>query len=443
MSDTTPSCGTGYAGLRRPLLPYESAFSRLLFIASRNSLNAKEMLQIVSLKKRLSLFSGFANFTSWCNKSSIERNFGLFLPSEAESSFAAKMSSYCSTLMSNRLRICPICFQGSYHCFYYQFQDLIVCPIHGCKIESVCQSCGTDLSWYGLNHQLFDSPHRCVICRGTLSGAPISVDADDEFIGHAAEIARYFQQQEVVVSRLPVDNYRMISISATRPNHSLWCRPIDLRSEVSRDLGLPPVGGTGFHRSVEILRWRIQMKVCEVAKNDNVRLEIFSLTKTIWLVLQRRLERWIFGRNCKNKIDQLMAKIILLDEIVFFKDFDIKQLAYGLFRIQYGNDIYFRPNKSSDWAHLRRMPELGFHELWEGRLPRSALLNSLIGAFAGLYLTLLNRSHKSTYLDFRRLFVVDADFVSMSYGISKDGLCGGVVAFPSIAGLPVRYSKTR
>ncbi len=429
----------GFSGLGRPLLPYESTFSKLIFIASKNSLNAKELCSFASFKKTPSVTQGFLNLSSWCDRNKIYRKFGLDLPSNMEVSILAKMRQYCPTLLSDRLRICPICFQDGYHSYLFQYLDIKTCPIHNCQIDNVCQSCGNLLPWYGLYSQLFDSPYVCVFCRRMLSGAPGLVDSENVFASHLVEIGFRFEKFESVFSRLSSLDHEMYTITDTRPNQSLWCRQRLLQMEVSRNLVAPVessnCGSTG---PIQILRWRIHMANKEAELKNHEYSSLLKQFNSVWRVLQRRLERWIFGKSCDDQIDILKASISTIDEFVFFADSNILQLAYGLFRIQFGNDVYFRPSHSSISPGLRRVPEIGFTELWEGRLPRAALLYGMLGSFSGLYLMLLNRSHHSKYLDLRRLTVVDADFVAMSYAISPNGLCGGVVAFPKIHGLPIR-----
>lgn len=429
----------GLAGLKRPLLPYESAFSKLLFISSKNSLSTKEVYKLVCSNKAKLLSCGFLNLSIWIDKNKIYKNFGLNFPTTAEFSFLGKMQDFCPALLSDRLRICPICFDDGYHSYLFQFHDMKICPLHGCRIDNLCQSCGKELAWYGLYPQLFDLAYTCAFCGGMLSGAPFLVDADNSFTSHALEIDRSLEPFQSIVSRLPNSDRDMYRIVDVRPSHSLWCRPRFIQADVSRTLlGLAGYQNHQSSSSIEVLRWGIHMKTINNDVKNTENVSLLRQFNSVWRLLLRRLERWIFGISSENQIYNLMSRVSKIEEFVFFKDFEILQLAYGLFRIQFGNDVYFRPNQSIISPSLRRVPEIGFTDLWEERLPRAALMYGLLGAFSGLYLMLLNRSHHSKYLDLRRLTVVDADFVAMSYSISSSGFCGGVVAFPKIHGLPIR-----
>lgn len=68
----------------------------------------------------------------------------------------APKGSYCVK------KACPECATQLYHTQLYNYNWLILCPIHGCRLESKCPKC--NLPWPNINEI---GHRRCVVCART------------------------------------------------------------------------------------------------------------------------------------------------------------------------------------------------------------------------------------------------------------------------------------
>jgi len=86
---------------------------------------------------------------------------------------ASLLGQLAPHLMSNRLRVCPLCIRKGYHSIVHQIAGLVGCPLHKVPLTSTCPACGFSLGDFGLRRYV--SPFSCVRC-----GVPL-LEGDELF----------------------------------------------------------------------------------------------------------------------------------------------------------------------------------------------------------------------------------------------------------------------
>lgn len=77
----------------------------------------------------------------------------------------AFLGSMAQSLLSQRLRVCPVCIGGGYHSIVHQIAGLAQCPMHAVPLTDNCVRCGKSLGEFGLRR---GSAYRCARCDSCL-----------------------------------------------------------------------------------------------------------------------------------------------------------------------------------------------------------------------------------------------------------------------------------
>ena len=72
---------------------------------------------------------------------------------------------------SPQLRYCPRCMSRGYHSVIHQFDCVPSCPVHGCRLETRCRSCGSSCD-YLIKASVLDAPFLCPNCRRNYGNLP-------------------------------------------------------------------------------------------------------------------------------------------------------------------------------------------------------------------------------------------------------------------------------
>jgi hypothetical protein len=139
-------------------LPCESSFSVLARFSWANALDAKSARTIAVREATQVSKAGDLPPIPWVLPSSSD----VWLP---------------GLFTRERLGMCPICMSELYHSYWFDFEPLTHCPIHGCEIVTRCQSCGGDLPLRKELGRKLSRPYACRSCGCPITGEAVSLEA--------------------------------------------------------------------------------------------------------------------------------------------------------------------------------------------------------------------------------------------------------------------------
>lgn len=149
----------GYFFKRQWLDPCESVVSILWKFAHMNRLPGHMVVAHVA-KRQTDPYEGLA---ATATELDVRRMAGTLGLTQKAIRFAMHRPElrrgWCS-----ELRICPRCMSRGYHGVVHQFGGILNCPVHGCRLETACRSCGAT-SEYIIKAEVLDAPFRCPNCR--------------------------------------------------------------------------------------------------------------------------------------------------------------------------------------------------------------------------------------------------------------------------------------
>lgn len=151
----------GYFFKRRWLDPCESIISILWKFVRMNRLPGHVVVAHVA-KRRIDPYEGLA-------ATAAEIDIGLTAVSLGLTQKTLRLAMQRPELRRDwcsQLRYCPRCMSRGYHSVVHQFGFVTYCPVHGCRLEAKCRSCGAT-SEYLLKASVLDAPFRCPICGNT------------------------------------------------------------------------------------------------------------------------------------------------------------------------------------------------------------------------------------------------------------------------------------
>lgn len=434
--DSTMFSPGGYVcGRHRAPLPHESVLSSLWYLGWRNALSRRELFLLCAKKKIPSRFEPFLDPSNWLDPEKLAKLTGWVLPSRKQ----ILSNRFHNIWLSPNLRLCPLCLEHGYHSHWFQLLDLHTCPVHGCQITEVCQACGAKLPPYAFGKALFGKHYHCPTCRKPLCGALPNLLLFDEFEAHRDEVFRRFAAFDAWEQHFAEIDYEAYCIRQSRPNWTLWCRPELMLHELGRRCNpLPsrvtPASSSGF----EVLRWGLKMQERPFyLRHSRYSIDFKPITQVLRAFF-RRLEYWVFGGFFSKRMGEVLARSHNHNGRFRLSEWDRRELAFCLFWTQYSNDSY-TGYRSEIWhPYLHELPQVGFF-IHEGRIARVALMNVLLGLFAGLYLTIARAQKNSDTIDFKRLALYEADLIAKSCSFPKKRM-SGIVIFPKIDGFPVKWS---
>lgn len=437
MSLETPLIDPLNIRLVKKVLPSESLFSILTIIGWQYALPAHELFRLVSSKKSFSRAFGFLK-KDWIDDSKIYTNFGIESNKSGEFNTLASMQECSKYWFSQQLRICPVCLESGYHSYWFQLNDLICCPIHGCLLHSQCNSCGVLLPSYSFSKELFRDPFFCSSCGGPISGAAPNFVEIEEFRSHRADIEFRFSEFEKW-SKGFGDMSCFHKFARISCNNSLfWISNDYLNRQVGRYYHPVPasviVQSSGL--CFDLVCWRVQM--LDIQGYNNSGSVNYDRYNNVWRVFMRRIRYWIFGGMGSARLGELYRKYQIIDrDAVDLSNWNVLEFSLMLFRDMLGIWWTNTKRETTDTA-LARFPN-GV-SLWKKRLPRVGLLYLLLANFSGLVVMIDRLSKERKKFKLSAIRAMENKWAVSTFDYSPSGLATGVLALPVIVGFPVRWS---
>lgn len=431
-----------WTGTRLTPLPHESTLSALWRFGLQNGLRgaalAKTCYNRPALqKKSVNLESDLSHFTKATNWE---------LPSSCELYCLAFAAKTVGKWLHQSLRFCPVCLEAGYHSIWHQFVLLHVCPLHGCSLTQLCQSCGTDTGVHGHRSRLALSPYKCLECLRPLAGVKQSVTAHLEFRVHAQQIDDAFaalhrwvldeKQCLAPLQNIVEQRSWMITNKSMR-----WCNTDALVRATALKLQPLEISRSSTDAAVCLLRWQVAMQTCNRAPgygrlSRNRRVQTPS---AVYRATVRIFQRWLFNTSsAREKEAKLWGMWIQAQEegTINLMAWNPYELAYVLLR----NSQAPVPDMGTDVSVLAiaDVPAVGL-ATYENRAPRIAYRAAYLAIYAGYY-HLITRARRSGTLSVESLRRLSPANIVAVFNLSRDltSFISGGVFFPSVPGMPIR-----
>jgi hypothetical protein len=423
-------------------LPHESAMSILSRFAWRNALPAAALRAIVS--------GGTYNTTQisflcmeWVSRESLRESTGWEFPAVEETEVLNSFKRLEHIFFRKRLRICPLCLECGYHSFWYQFDVLRICPLHGCLLTDQCSSCGEQLPLYDLQGLKLLKKWKCLHCRCPIYGAPIDLKKHLEFREQSTILITAFSSLVSLVKKIGgrLDSLRRMATGRHEfGKFSLWCRPTDFIRGFAFSGHELSGSCTDLHfQPVTSLSWQISMNRERTNGNQNHRsiaLERPHRTRAVYLATIRRVRDWILSRLAGDETCSSM----MLDPkctTVDLHKWPSDVLAYTLLRhIFESTEVGAIKDPCKDICMRNYLFSRSTFHTFEGREPRQAWRSLFLGVFAVLY-WMTERSRHGGVLHLSRLPVWIHDIIPKIEFDNGEGVLSGTIFFPTVPNLPV------
>lgn len=418
-----PSFRPGVSGNRLSPLPYESSFSVFLRLCWMNAANGKELADISKCLYRNITDCGFSQ-VGWINSEWFAKVLEWECPSQFEISLICKIGKYWNIWRGGRLKYCPICLQCFYHTPLFQLVNLNHCPIHGCKLESTCMSCGAKSPTYTLESKIFNYQLLCEACLKPLSGAPIDIEDHLIFRQSSNEIGNKFSSYFEWLNDL---NEIMLEDCLDFAKCNRWAKHIGLDNVINLIISYttktPTEIAPAIHPDLSFRYWKINMQ-CMPEKQESEgfylsnRNEIFA----VFYAVKRRLKKWAFSSRSEPKIQSLARKFVNTRN---YEGWRPSELAY--FHLFGVDECPFIPTRNPFKIFAR----------WENRIPKIAIASYLYGIYAVHYYDAMIEISGKDGKRFGTLGLgVENDLVFMNR-ITRQGVNFGIVIGPNVPGLPI------
>lgn len=423
-----------WAGASFKAMPCESTFSVLSRIGAHGVLSPRVLKEKTSRSAQVKSHGDSFLDLSWLDERKLREGYGLEYAQLPDVKRFEQFGSLLAVYFSNRLQICPLCFEAGYHSYWHQMRNLQACPIHFVPIQTVCQ-CSNPFPSYRFSKDLFKFPYRCIHCQSPLAGAMVDYDQYEDFRDKHETVSRSFDAIESWAQSTPpkLDAAR---ITGHLPGMRNWCRPDDFLRSLGEQFHPFPNGATASTPSaITVLTWRVEMMSSrwlggheELYRRKRKRRQTVLLYRTTL----RMLASWIESDGIHVEGGLYPFKE---GHLLRVADLPTKVIAYRLVRAQlegYGcnEDGYTRPILKHNY------PEI-FLPSFEGRVPRLAWRAIFLAMFACCYY-LVEAGKREGYINMNTLGIKAEDMICRFFPSSPVGICKGGVAFPSIPGLPIK-----
>uniref|UniRef100_E1TI43 TniQ family protein n=1 Tax=Burkholderia sp. (strain CCGE1003) TaxID=640512 RepID=E1TI43_BURSG len=177
-------------------VPYESAFSQVARVATLNEMTAVHFLRLSGRK---------CEDRNWDVSNSRPLRIDEFQCGLSDVGDSSKVYNIFDVrFCASALRVCDQCVGGMYHSLWHQCWTLSHCPLHGCRLRTVCSFCNRSYGQYTFSQTVKDR-FLCRHCANSLSMEPATIGRHLELRGRAAEfetafVASYRQLGSVVVT---------------------------------------------------------------------------------------------------------------------------------------------------------------------------------------------------------------------------------------------------
>ncbi len=296
------------------------------------------------------------------------------------------------------LRYCPVCLEGCYHSYLFQWTGVYSCPIHDCPLVAHCSSCGAKLAEAAFNESIGLLGYRCPHCGGPIAGAAPDLGLHLELRDHSALIEERFgswsRRLVHVQTRIgPVRASKGVVAEQCRGSEKSWFDKQALLKAMQELVCAETNGTKGVSKSsgITLIRWRIWT-------SRSIFEAIFSTGRLTWrertrgllpvyLATRRQIENWLFGQeDVREKICWACFRFERSHDEAVVSEWEPSVLAYVLLR--FTQEKFGFGNNASDacrsMVQLRDAPA-NITRCWiRGGLPRIVYRAWLLACFAVL-----------------------------------------------------------
>jgi hypothetical protein len=222
---------------------------------------------------------------------------GWEVPSPDEAVMLEALEPARNVWLSDCFRFCPICLEGAYHSYWFQFEPLLCCPVHAVPLTTLCPRCFRVVGSYRVGRDLFATPLRCIRCRAFLAGAPMTLASHTEFREHSDQLSSAFHYLDQW-TKDSGKSLKSLHMFARQNRDLLLRRPLSrpLLLGLANELCALPAGCT-CSRGCPVLaiRWRLNLVPRQRASYQyrSRWSERATIPLTVYRTVLRRLRRWL------------------------------------------------------------------------------------------------------------------------------------------------------
>lgn len=371
-----------WADLDLAPLPFESLESAVLRFAWSNGLSWKEIKVHVGAPGH--------RLRPDCERLEAATGWFMQMRSECVGDLATVKGRFADPWRVKLFRFCPICTEGLFHSFLYQYVDVHTCPIHGAELLTRCVMCGADSPAV---RTLYQTPLRCTHCEQYLCGASPTLAEHFSLRGDRDYLERRLKQLHrwTVSGQVRQQEASFIMRTAVRSmNAQLARRNADIARELARATHTAAAMKSFSLISERIcldgyicLRWNYRVAI-HVAVRPNSGAAAIKTVEAVYQSLLRTIERWLLSEGSDAVLRRAGCRTYypLPPE-----HWDHAWQAYRLFRshLEYQLEgINRRPFVHYANARLIGLPELQVAAFC-GRPPRLGWRAALLACYAHWY----------------------------------------------------------
>lgn len=429
-------------------LPFESRASILFRFAWRNGLSASLTRQCSSRSSQYPFVfdrKKFAQCSTWHCAGTVEADFDVDSLHDA------------SVWRVSAFRHCPLCLEGAYHSFWFQFAPLQVCPIHHIELSTRCHSCGVGLQPYPTSKALYVRPYYCDRCKLPICGVAPSLPAHLEFRERSTELNTAFEpyQQWWRETWRRRQSVRWLHPwTGKRIGRSTWCHDQEvMRSIICCGISLPQYFSPPLYRHITVLSWQLE------SIRDTSSLQLFDSEFTwedheraalpVYRATLRILEHYIDKHEKPSSADIMghrLFEITVRDKArgIDVRGYQTRLFALCLMRWELEAGFGFGSFVDSDKAEFYYSRTVKKYSS-SRPLPRLHWRAIYLAIYAAWYYRVLS-AKRTGWLEVETLVQTQREHIFSDYEerLQEPNVVrmNGRVAFPSIQGLPsLIYSK--
>lgn len=423
-----------WRGTQFGALPYESTFSVVLRFCWINRLSSAGLRE-VCLRKRNARKSPLW-FAPWFDSDSFSTSTGIQVPSKDECTFYTRVPK---ALISERLRICPLCSEVGFHSFWFQLIALRTCPIHHCKLTDECQSCGVRLPSLWIRTSMAGHFLKCLTCGRYFAGARFDLASHFDLQVDQHKILTAFEAMRrwitVRTSGLYLFRKALLSRGQLKLDFNWWGESDSFTRSICLLSSSMPAGFSAEGcLPLTILTWRFPSKQAVISSRpDGWHQKRQDKLNGIYRATLRMLAHWAYGERAEPRCEAVNR--LLTDGVVSLRHWDTKKLAFWLLRDFFEGSLAIeRKEKISD-ARLRRevlLPELTHRDL----IPRRSVKGVLLATYSVLFFR-IEKLRASAIATDRDLRYFDLSVLAPLAGNRRNGVSTVGIVFPKVEGLPL------
>ena len=330
---------------------------------------------------------------------------------------------------------------SAFHSHWHQFTLLEKCPLHGCKLQTVCPRCGQKLPDYALNRQLFTRPYHCSKCSGCFSDEKTLMPNHLRLRSQSDALTNAFNELRGWIATVPPAAQYLRSLQqhlriVKNPEHT-W----DGVNNCARDILL----GYSSCRPASLLsnQCEITMLTWKVAMNDP-RQEIYKgmppnhlyrLVASVYCSTIRLLHNWIIG---DQEVSEGTANnyVEYKNGILHIENVSPYVAAFHLMKKMFEAHELF-PLQGPQFISNLRFENIPCHYGY-GRQPRVAWRALFLSIFASMFWVAKNAKRTRSQIVLREVRADLTNNLSTRTIFDRDGdIMYGSAVFPTVPLLPL------